>query len=507
MWPLPTAKRAIIIAGCMSMVYTQLTMSPATIEFARALDASALHIGILGALPTGMLFTQFLAAIVANHLRHRRSLWVLVSIVQRLLLVPVALGPLLLPGVTDASWAWLLIIATAANHGLLHFATPLWLSWMGDYLPHHGLNSYWGLRQRWMQWSGAAALLLGAIFVLESGADIRVSFAVLITAGAVFGLGELVPFVKVEEPPVSRVPQPRIRDVLAAPFTEPGFRTFISYACFWHFAAMIGAPFISLYLLSEVGLDLFHLLVLWTFSWAGGALVADSLGRASEEFGSRPVLIICTALKPTNMIMLLVVPTDPTIAFWLLVPVFLLDSALNAGIAIATNGFLLKNSPAVNRTMYIAAGTALAGMVGGAASVLAGAVLSSTSSWRADLGGVTVGGFHLVFGSSVVLRLLSVLFAMRIREERSAGAPYVVTQLVGATPLRMLRFPLGLYRGLGFRDESAHAPREEGALSHRPDEAEGAPDRSVGSSRPEGEMPTLFGRPGADESDEGGPLR
>jgi hypothetical protein len=45
-----------------------------------------------------MLFMQFLAALAANHLRYRRRLWMTLSIVQRLVYVPVMCGPRGLPG-------------------------------------------------------------------------------------------------------------------------------------------------------------------------------------------------------------------------------------------------------------------------------------------------------------------------------------------------------------------------------------------------------------------------
>ncbi|MCA9015165.1 MAG: MFS transporter, partial [Planctomycetaceae bacterium] len=101
MWSLKTAQRAIIVAGCMAMIYTQLTMSPATIEFARSLGATGLHIGILGALPTLMLFMQFVAAVLANHLQHRRWIWFSFCIVQRLVLIPVAVGPWMFPEISS----------------------------------------------------------------------------------------------------------------------------------------------------------------------------------------------------------------------------------------------------------------------------------------------------------------------------------------------------------------------------------------------------------------------
>ena len=204
------------------MAYTQLTMSPATIQYARSLGATGLHIGILGALPAAMLFMQFLAAIVANHLNHRRGLWIFITIFQRLALVPVAVAPFLFAGVDDSIWIAALIIATAVNHALMHFGTPLWLSWMGDFLPHQGLCHYWGLRQLWMQLTAAVSLVAGALLFYGSGLDVRSGFAALIVTGAVLGVADSMFFLKVEEPPVTRVPNPRLGEVLACAVSKAG---------------------------------------------------------------------------------------------------------------------------------------------------------------------------------------------------------------------------------------------------------------------------------------------
>jgi hypothetical protein len=218
---------------------------------------------------------------------------------------------------------------------------------------------------------------------------------------------------------------------------------------------MVGASFISLFLLKAVGMSLFQVLLLWACSWTGGAMFSRRLGLWAERFGNKPVLVLCTIFKSVLMLSLLIVPGDPTRAFWFLLPVFMFDAVLNTGFAISTNGFLLKHSPAENRTMFIASGTALAGIVGGATSIAAGAALSALGDWQVHWGSFAFGGFHLMFTISIVLRLASVALVARIQEPHVYETVQVVTSLIGVTPLRVIRYPIGLYRSISARAEQA----------------------------------------------------
>ncbi len=436
-WPLETAKRAIVVAGCCGMAFTQLTTSPATVQFARSMGANGLHIGILGALPLGLVCMQLLSAVAARWLDRRKPTWMIVSLVQRSIMLPAALGPWLFPDVDPLVWIWTLLALSAMNHGLLHFATPLWLSWMGDYLPHQGLNRFWGLRHSAQQWSAALALLANALFFFKSGVDVRAAFAAIISAGVVLGLADILLFRRIEEPPPHHLPTLGLREALAGPFRQRNYRGFIFYSCFWNLSAMVGAPFISMFLLEHVGMDLFHVLMMWTIAWVGGAVLAKRLGNLAEHYGQRPVLILCTAFKSANMIGLIACPADPTVAFYVLTPIFMFDAFLNAGILIANNGFLIKNSPRENRTMFVAAGAGVAGAVGGAASIVAGAGLMASDGWSYVLHGTTYVNFHVLFAVSLVLRLVSAAMATRISEPESAGAGEVAGQLLYSARVRV----------------------------------------------------------------------
>lgn len=439
------------------MAYTQLTTSPATVEFARELGGNELHIGILGALPVALVGMQLTAALLAGRFARRKPVWFRVSIVQRLVLLPAALGPWLWPELGNAFWIWLLIALAAVNHGLLHFGTPLWLSWMGDYLPHPGLNYFWGRRHFAQQWTAAAALLANALFFYHSGVNVRGGFAAIIALAAVLGVSDILLFIRVPEPEPRHVSDPRLWDVLGEPFRQADFRSFIRFSCFWQVAAMVGAPFISMYLLEHVGMRLFDVLLLWTISWVGGALLSNRLGLWAECFGQRPMLILCTMFKSLNMFALLFCPRDPQLAFWLLVPVFMIDALLNAGVLIATNGFLLKNSPAENRTMFIAAGTAFAGMAGGATSVLAGALLAASDGWSCDWLGLHWVNFHVLFAVSISLRLAAIALARRIHEPASTATREAARHIALELASAVLRFGAPRASLVDYADDAADA--------------------------------------------------
>ncbi|HEY4259496.1 MAG TPA: MFS transporter [Schlesneria sp.] len=459
MWSITGAKRAIIVASCLAAAYTQLTTSPATIRYARSIGANELHIGILSALPTLMLFMQFISGVVVNHLRYRRRLWFWSAMIHRLLLLPTAIGPFLIKDMPPEFWVTTLLITTALNQALLHFSSPLWLSWMGDYLPHEGLSHYWGSRQFWSQITAAGSLAAAAFLVLKSDLGIESGYAVLTCIGTLCGVIDLTLFHRIVEPPVTRMPSPRLRQVLAAPFRNKDFRRYIRFMCYWNFAAMAGAPFISLYLLEECQMDLFRVLLLWTISWIGGAMFSRTLGRWADVYGTRPVLVVCVATKSANMLALLLTPHNPDIAFWVLAPFFMLDAAQNAGILIANNGFMIKHSPTENRTMYIAATQALAGIVGGLTSIAAGGIMTMLAGQTWVIGGWSMGHFQMMFASSILLRWLALLLVGTVREPNSHATMTLVVDVVESFSWRAM-FPAA---GLSQNSDESVPPVEEAA--------------------------------------------
>ncbi|MGZ0175192.1 MAG: hypothetical protein ACKVHE_37350, partial [Planctomycetales bacterium] len=105
---------------------------------------------------------------------------------------------------------------------------------------------------------------------------------------------------------------------------------------------------------------------------------------------------------------------------------------------------------------------ALAGLIGGITSVICGGLLTWTSL-ETVVFGVPFSSYRMLFLVSMLLRLGSVLLAVRIRESDSHGTRHVVSQLIGATPLRLIHFPVGLFRTNTPDDDSESSVATENA--------------------------------------------
>ena len=83
---------------------------------------------------------------------------------------------------------------------------------------------------------------------------------------------------------------------------------------------------------------------------------------------------------------------------------------------IANNGFLLKNSPVENRTMFVASGTAIAGIVGGITAITSGYALTQMEGLAIPFWRGTITGYHVLFTISMLLRFGALPMVKRIQE-------------------------------------------------------------------------------------------
>ena len=435
----------ITLAGCLAMVFIPCTMSPLATDFVRGLGATDLHFGLLGGIPMIMVACQFAGAFLAGRLTRRKSWFIIMLIGGRLLYLPAVLLPGLCPGVSRDVWVPVFIGCVALHMAMMHFATPLWFSWMGDLIPTRVLNRYWAERHRYLQLTWAASfMVVAAVTYLGDGISSGILFPIIATVGVVAGVVDIVLFRWIDEPPNVRTGARHPFELFMEPLRHHNYRSFVLFTCAFSAATLFAAAFMQIYVLKVMLVPRWQANLMWCGVGLGSYFVARFWGRLADRHGHRPILLICVALKPVIVIVFLLVsqPWGP----FILTVAFFLDSMVNAGYFIASNGYTLKMAPRENRAMFVAATLALSGIAGGLAAIAGGWLLRHTEHVSWQLGTHKWINYHLVFALSLIARLGCIPVAAAIREPTSSDTVTVLAHVRGIWPLRMLMFPTGLAR-------------------------------------------------------------
>lgn len=434
--------RFVTIAGCLAMVFITGVTSPIATKFFRSIGARDLDIGLLGGIPLMMLFMQFVGAYAANHIISRKTVFMALVILSRLLYIPVAFIPMLLPPAYRGMSMTALLLLLTASAAAGNFAAPLWYSWMADIIPARIMNRYWGARQSLMQGTWVLSYLGVAWFVHSAQLPVTRAFAVLATIGVTAGVVDILLFAWVREPRQAAVLRQTPLRALLAPFTHPEYRTFLLYSCTWAASVMIAAAFMQVYALEALKLPVGAATLVWCVPGIGHALASRFWGRLADRFGQRPIMAICTFFKP--LIVLVFLAATPSTAFWLLPAAFALDGVWNAGNFIGTNGYAMKIAPRENRSAFMAAIMALTGICGGLASVGGGMFLESFSGISFTILGRNWTNYHFLFLISFFMRLACSGLVHYVRDPTSSGTRHVLMHFRGVWPLRVFRYPVGL---------------------------------------------------------------
>jgi MFS family permease len=276
---------------------------------------------------------------------------------------------------------------------------------------------------------------------------IAVAYPILAAVAVLAGVIDILLFIEVEEPPNKLVLDRVMLKVLFEPLQDKGYRRFVVFSCVWSACVMFTASFMQLYVLRELGLSQWATTLIWCVAGIGQAVASSGWGRVADRHGQRPILNLCVLFKPSIVLVFLLLTKDNVL--WLLPLGFALDSMLNAGNAVATNGYMMKIAPRANRPMFMAAIIGLSGVCGGLASIVGGLFLDLNKGFALHLFGREWTNFHLVFLVGLLLRVACVPLVRGIREPRSSPSREVLDDLLDSWYTMFVRIPAGLFRRIG----------------------------------------------------------
>lgn len=462
---LARAQRYLVQDAAWASIIGVLSGGVVLVGFALSLGASPFVVGLLGAIPSLGALAQLPAIVLVEHVRRRKPLAVGLGLAERAVVVAVALLPLL-PDRTLALGT--LVAAEVAIAVLAAMSACAWNSWMHDLLPQHGMGGFFARR---LSWSTAVSLAggLGAGLLVDHwpGAQPRHAYVVAFIGAGLAGFASSWFLARVPEPPMA--PPSEVRPALAAvlcrPLRDAGFRRLVVFLSSWSFSTNLAAPFLSVYLLQQLGLGLEVVVALWAASQLANALTVGLWGRLSDRLSDKAVLR-CTA--PVFLLCLLALPVAAGAdgaMLPLLVLVHVAMGVATGGTALASGNIALRLAPPGQGTAFLAVVALCNAAAAGIASILGGLAadwfavreLDLVIDWKAPGSLVAVTPLHLRHWEFFfVLAAVTGLYALHSLSRvpgTEAGCDRILVRdlmLEAARTLRSLSTVAGLRANAGF---------------------------------------------------------
>jgi hypothetical protein len=367
-------KRALVQDAAWASVTGALYGGVVLAGFAVALDAGPLVIGLLAAIPFAAQSVQLPAIALVEYVRQRRRITVVAATAARALILALAIVPWIAPQARIGVLLAMQLVITVLGS----IAGCAFNSWLHQLLPRESLGAFFARRLFWAT-SLACVGSLGAGLVVDYwpwGEHLRaysVTFAVAGAAGFVSSWF----LTRVPEPAMaSGGPHVSIVAKMRSPFQDANFRRVLVFMGAWNFASNLSVPFLTVYLMRQLGYSLSTVTTLWVSSQVANAFTLYLWGRLSDRLSNKAVL---AAALPVyfGCVLGLVFTTLPerhglTLALLYLVHVVM--GAAAGGIGLATGNIGLKLAPQGQGTAYLAAISLVGSVAGGLAPVLGGAL-------------------------------------------------------------------------------------------------------------------------------------
>ncbi|WP_332445374.1 MFS transporter [Dehalococcoides mccartyi] len=444
--------RALTWEGIATTGFSSVTTSAFLVAFALALGASNFQIGVLASIPFITDLLQIPAVWLVEKLRRRKIIVFVTWLISLLLWIPIALIPVIME--IPSAGAISMLLGLMAVRGILNALTNCsWSSWMRDLVPQQILGRYFARR---LSLATAVAVVLGlsAAFLLDHWNTVGIGalgYSLVLLAGLIFfGLASPVftAFIPELKMPAIAGPQSSFTQTIATPLRERNYRQLMKFLAFWGFASNLAIPFFAVFMLQQLGLSIFTVIVLTTVSEVFIVISLRFWGPLADRFGSKTVLSLSTSLY--LLVILGWTLTSITGRHVVLLPILgilhVFAGIAVAGITLTVGTLSLKLAPQGRATPYLAgasladsAGTGLGALAGGfLADFFARRSLVLDLSWASPfqsmkLDVIQLTGFHFLFALACLLGLITLRTLQAVHEKGAARREVVLETLMTET--------------------------------------------------------------------------
>jgi MFS family permease len=376
--------------------------------------ASGLAISLILAAPEFAGLLRLAVPALMARFRRRKLLCIAAYAASAVVLcaVPLVAWPGLLSnqGATIAA-----LVASWCIYHLLEYTGTITLwSWLGDLVPGRIRGRFCGHRERWLVNGGIAGIVFTIALTWLWGKVIPDAaswqpLAASAAVGAVFIVAAVFPLVlmpAVEMMP-SAVPRTPWRTLVRAMIETP-YRRLLAFSCFFAVVNGITGAAQNMYPQRVLKVSYAGMRTLTGMMRVGQSGIAPAMGRLTDAWGNRPVMILSELVVATGPLFVLLASPE---RWWWLIGAYVVWIAY-AGLNVGLDNIKLKLAPADNNAPYLSAYYAISDLAYGISTVVGGIYFDQLLAKGRDAMSIYAG----LFLAGWIGRTLSTVLLFRLPE-------------------------------------------------------------------------------------------
>lgn len=386
--------------GFLHAIFYGLT-NPFIIPFAVALGVTNTAVGMLTAAPfLAAMLAQLPGAELVTLFKKRKMIASINFFIGRSMWFVISLLPLFIVETNKLFWtvfAFYVMWAFAGNLG-----GPAWISLESSHVPKKQRGNFYGRLTKWIALGITITTLFGGFYLDLFPEGSLKGFSNLFGLGAIFGLIGIFFMLKVKDKKFK--PLPVLKNLFNA---KKEFKLFTLFNTYFNFSLMFAMPFFIVYILNDLGASYSMLVVALSSGALMQIMTQKYWGSLADTYGDKPIMIL--ACMGNALVPLIYLFIRPEMA-WLIIPAEMFAGAAWGAYAITRINLLLDFTEPRKRPIRTAEYVMITSVPMIFAPIIGG--------WVADNLSFILTGIPLVFAIAFVLRALTPLFLIKMKEPR-----------------------------------------------------------------------------------------
>ncbi len=454
----------LLIIGVMGgVIWSNITNGVAMTGYLKDLQASDFLYGAVFSLSPIANAFQFYASYRMERTLKRRRMFLVSGFIQRIIWLPFAFLPFLLPMSQQQLRLAAAVLCIAVSAGAAPFMNVSFYSLCADIVPMRIRGRYFATRSRISTLVGmTVGLLVGLLLDAIPG---FAGYCVVFCIAAVAGTLDVVCFLFMPMPPMRKTPEKTsMFKMLRHVVSDRDYMPLVLSMTVWNFTVQSASPYFNVYmrdflgfsnmtimLISQIASNLF--LILFVKKW----------GRAMDAYGNKAVL--CVAAFMTSFVPLISVFPGRSALVCLLIG-NCLSGATYCAIDLSAQNLFMGQAREDNKSMYFAVyflftqlfGLALGSTCGG---FLLDNVFAPLEGLNWTVLGAPMSRYNYLFLFSFVLRMGTVFFLLtRVREKEGQPPSTLARRILSTGPHTLNLLHIHMLRRRAYREDASDRERD-----------------------------------------------